>query len=128
VSASTTSLLLESARFAPVVIARTARRHRLPSEASKRYERGVDAALADAAAEVAVRMLVELGGATAGAVTDVDTRTPQPVLRFPVSAPERTAGRPYDRAVVVRACRTSGARSPGTATSSSSCRRRGGPT
>jgi phenylalanyl-tRNA synthetase beta chain len=96
----TTSVLLESARFAPVTIARTARRHRLPSEASKRYERGVDAALADAAAEVAVRMLVELGGATAGPVTDVDHRRPTPVLRFALDAPGRTAGRAYAPDVV----------------------------
>jgi phenylalanyl-tRNA synthetase beta chain len=102
VGPTTTSLLLESARFDPVVTARTARRHRLPSEASKRYERGVDAALADTAAEVAVRLLVALGGATAGPVTDVDTRAPQPVLRFAVQAPGRTAGRSYPREVVVR--------------------------
>jgi phenylalanyl-tRNA synthetase beta chain len=100
---ATTSLLLESGRASHrSSIARTAPRHRLPSEASKRYERGVDAALADAAAEVAVRMLVELGGATPGPVTDVDTARPQPVLALPVRAPERTCRRPYDRAVVVR--------------------------
>ncbi|MCW2607561.1 MAG: phenylalanyl-tRNA synthetase subunit beta, partial [Frankiales bacterium] len=73
VTASTTTLLLESARFEQVSVAKTARRHRLPSEASKRYERGVDPALAPAAAEAAFRMLVVLGGATAGPVTDVDT-------------------------------------------------------
>jgi phenylalanyl-tRNA synthetase beta chain len=113
IGATTTSILLESARFAPVTIARTARRHKLPSEASKRYERGVDAALADAAAEVAVRMLVELGGATAGPVTDVDLRPPPPTLRFPVDAPTRTAGRLYPPDVVRRrledvGCRVSG--------------------
>jgi phenylalanyl-tRNA synthetase beta chain len=102
VSATTTSLLLESAHFAPVVIARTARRHKLPSEASKRYERGVDTGLAATAAEVAVRLLVELGGATAGAVTDVDLRTPVQPLRFPVDAPARTAGRQYGPDVVRR--------------------------
>lgn len=91
----TTSILLESARFAPVTVARAARRHKLPSEASKRFERGVDAALADAAAEAAVRLLVELGGAAAGPVTDVDHRRPQPVLRFALDAPTRTAGRAY---------------------------------
>jgi phenylalanyl-tRNA synthetase beta chain len=102
VTATTTDLLLESARFAPVTIARSARRHRLPSEASKRYERGVDSDVAAAAAEVAVRMLVELGGATAGPVTDVDLRTPPPVLRFDLRAPGRTAGRDYDVEVVRR--------------------------
>ena len=46
VTASTTDLVVEAARFAPVSIARTARRHRLPSEASRRFERAVDPALA----------------------------------------------------------------------------------
>ena len=102
ITAGTTSILLESAHFAPRSIARTARRHRLPSEASRRYERGVDPALAPAAAEAAVRLLVELGGATAGPLTDVDTRAPQPVLALPVREPERLAGRPYDVDVVRR--------------------------
>jgi phenylalanyl-tRNA synthetase beta chain len=102
VTATTTSLLIESAHFAPRSIARTARRHRLPSEASRRYERGVDPALAPAAAEAAVRLLVELGGATAGPVTDVDTRAPLPVLHLPSREPERLAGRPYELDVVRR--------------------------
>ena len=102
VTESTTSLLVESAHFAPRSTARTARRHRLPSEASRRYERGVDPALAPAAAEVAVRMLVELGGATAGPSTDVDTRAPAPVLQLPVGEPERLAGRAYAPEVVRR--------------------------
>ena len=100
VTAATTSILLESAHFESVSIAKTARRHKLPSEASKRYERGVDPALAAAAAELAVQLLVELGGAKAGAVTDVDTRAPQPVLTLPVGEPERLAGRAYAPAVV----------------------------
>ena len=62
-SATTTSVLLEAAHFAPVRVTTAARRHKLPSEAAKRYERGVDHALAPAAAEVAVALLVELAGA-----------------------------------------------------------------
>ncbi len=100
ITAATTSLLIESARFAPRSIARTARRHKLPSEAARRYERGVDPALAAAAAERAVRLLVELGGATAGPVTDVDTRAPQPSLSLSVLAPGRLAGRDYPPEVV----------------------------
>jgi phenylalanyl-tRNA synthetase beta chain len=102
VTAATTSILLESAHFAPLSIARTARRHRLPSEASRRYERGVDPALAPAAAEVAVRMLVELGGAVAGPVTDVDTVAPLPVLSLPADACTRLGGREYPVDVVRR--------------------------
>jgi phenylalanyl-tRNA synthetase beta chain len=102
VDARTTSLLIESARFLPVPIARTARRHKLPSEASKRFERGVDPELAPVAAEAAVRLLVDLGGATAGGGTDVDEHREPPVLRLPVGLPSRLAGRAYTTDVVRR--------------------------
>jgi phenylalanyl-tRNA synthetase beta chain len=72
VTTTTRDVLVEAARFDPVTIARTARRHRLPSEASRRFERGVDTDLQAAAAELAVRLLVEHGGGTAeAAATDV---------------------------------------------------------
>ena len=102
ITAGTTSVLLESAHFAPLSIARTARRQRLPSEASRRYERGVDPLLAPAAAELAVRMMVELGGATAGPVSDHDAVAPAPVLSLPLDAPGRLAGRDYPPAAVRR--------------------------
>lgn len=102
VTATTTSLLIESAHFLPVPIARTARRHKLPSEASKRYERGVDPGLAAAAAQAAVQLLVDLGGATPGPITDVDRTPALPVLRLPVALPGQVAGRPYEPAVVRR--------------------------
>jgi phenylalanyl-tRNA synthetase beta chain len=99
---TTTSVLIESAHFLPLAIARAARRHKLPSEASKRFERGVDPDLADAAAEAAVRLLVALGGGTEGAATDVD-ETPEPaVLRLPADLPGRVAGVPYPADVVRR--------------------------
>ena len=98
----TTRVLLESAHFAPSSVTRTARRHRLPSEASKRFERGVDPDLSAAAAEVAVRMLVELGGATAGPGTDADQRLERPVISLPVDKPGRVAGLAYPRETVVR--------------------------
>jgi phenylalanyl-tRNA synthetase beta chain len=68
-SSSTTNVLLEAANFDPVSIARSARRHRLPSEASKRFERGVDPAVAEAAVARAAELLVELAGGTADAET-----------------------------------------------------------
>lgn len=61
----TVDVLVEAAVFDPVSIARSARRHRLPSEASRRFERGVDPLLAARAAERAVQLLVELAGGTA---------------------------------------------------------------
>ncbi len=46
VTADTKNILLEAAHFDQVTIARSARRHKIPSEASRRFERGVDTALA----------------------------------------------------------------------------------
>jgi phenylalanyl-tRNA synthetase beta chain len=100
ISERTTRILIEAAHFEPSSVTRTARRHRLPSEASKRFERGVDPALPAAAAGVAVRMLVELGGADAGPVTDVDARRPLGSIALPVGLPGRVAGRAYDAAAV----------------------------
>lgn len=66
-SSSTRTVLIEAANFDPVSIARSARRHRLPSEASKRFERGVDLAVAEPAATRAAELLVELAGGVADA-------------------------------------------------------------
>ncbi|RFA08947.1 phenylalanine--tRNA ligase subunit beta [Subtercola boreus] len=65
ISDATSAVLIEAANFDPVTVARTARRHKLPSEASKRFERGVDPEVAVAAAARAVQLLEELGGARA---------------------------------------------------------------
>lgn len=51
VTAETKNILLESAHFDQVSIARSARRHKVPSEASRRFERGVDDQLQPAAAK-----------------------------------------------------------------------------
>jgi phenylalanyl-tRNA synthetase beta chain len=100
---STTAVLVESAHFDHVSIAYTARRHRLPSEASRRYERGVDDALADVAAQRAVALLVELAGAAdTGAVTDVDVRKPRPPVVLDPALPSRLAGVDYSAETVRR--------------------------
>ncbi|KJE21337.1 phenylalanyl-tRNA synthetase beta subunit [Frankia torreyi] len=103
ISAQTTDIVLEAAHFDPISVARTARRHRLSSEAARRFERGVDPALAPVAAATAVDLLVELAGARpAPGVTDLDHRpTAAPVL-LSLHEPERLAGRPYSAEVVRR--------------------------
>ncbi|MFC4224894.1 phenylalanine--tRNA ligase subunit beta [Lysinibacter cavernae] len=65
ISDTTTNVLVEAAVFDPITIARSARRHKLPSEASKRFERGVDPLVSIAAAQRVVDLLVELAGGTA---------------------------------------------------------------
>ncbi|MET0447102.1 MAG: phenylalanine--tRNA ligase subunit beta, partial [Aeromicrobium sp.] len=61
-SATTTDVLIEAGNWESVTIARTARRHKLPSEAAKRYERGVDPEIAGLAASRVAHLLVELAG------------------------------------------------------------------
>lgn len=95
VTATTTAVVLESAHFESASVARAARRHRLSTEASRRYERGVDDALAPAAAAAAVRLLTELAGAQAApGSTDVDHRLPRPVISLPVAFSGAVAGTP----------------------------------
>lgn len=62
VTDKTTRVLLESASFRPISVRRTARRLGLHSEASHRFERGVDPELASLASGRAARLLCQLGG------------------------------------------------------------------
>ncbi|MHA7239118.1 phenylalanine--tRNA ligase subunit beta [Arthrobacter sp. TMS1-12-1] len=96
VSAGTANVLIESAHFDAVSIGRSRRRHRLPSEASKRFERGVDWHVADIAAQRAVELLLELAGGTVDdAVTDVG-RAPEPrVIELAADFPARLIGRDF---------------------------------
>lgn len=71
VSESTTAIVLEAAGFQPASVSRTFRRHALPSEASKRFERTVDPNLGYAAARRAAELLVAHGGGTITAETVV---------------------------------------------------------
>src|SRR5690606_3940186 len=63
VSESTTAIFLESACFDPVTIRRTARRHGLNTDASFRYERGVDPEITVYALKRAALLLQEVAGA-----------------------------------------------------------------
>ena len=72
VHADTRRVFLESAWFDPVAIAGTARRLKLHTDASHRFERGVDPDGQVRAIEMAARLLVELGGASAGPVRCVE--------------------------------------------------------
>ena len=66
---NTTEIVIEAAHFDPATIARGARRHKLGSEASKRFERGVDPELPARAVRRVAELLVEHGGGTVEAGT-----------------------------------------------------------
>ena len=61
VTADTKNILLEAAHFDQVTIARSARRHKIPSETSRRFERGVDTALQPAATQMAAELMAKYG-------------------------------------------------------------------
>ncbi|MGR6963864.1 phenylalanine--tRNA ligase subunit beta [Geodermatophilus sp. URMC 61] len=97
----TSNVLLEAAHWEPTGVARTARRHRLPSEAAKRFERGVDPEMTVVALARAAALLAEYGGArVVGSLVDVDTRGPRPTIALDAARPGRVAGVPYPTAQV----------------------------
>lgn len=63
VGEQTTEVLLEAANFEPVGIWRSSERHRLRTEGSNRWEKGVDPHLAGQAAVLATQLIVDLAGA-----------------------------------------------------------------
>ncbi|MER6147101.1 phenylalanine--tRNA ligase subunit beta [Streptomyces hirsutus] len=100
---ATSEVVVEAAHFDPVAIARTARRHKLSSEASRRFERGVDPQAAAAAAQRTVDLLVLLAGGTAEAgVTEVVAPSAPHTLTIPADHPDKVAGVAYGRETVVR--------------------------
>ncbi|MER6270423.1 phenylalanine--tRNA ligase subunit beta [Streptomyces sp900105755] len=100
---STTDVVIEAAHFDAVAIARTARRHKLSSEASRRFERGVDPQAAAAAAQRTVDLLVLLAGGTAEAgVTEVIAPSAPHTITVAADHPDKVAGVEYGRETVVR--------------------------
>ncbi|MEV6650542.1 phenylalanine--tRNA ligase subunit beta [Streptomyces sp. NPDC051219] len=99
----TTEVVIEAAHFDALSISRTARRHKLSSEASKRFERGVDPQAAAAAAQRTVDLLVLLAGGTAEAgVTAVVAPSAPRTIAMRADHPDRVAGVDYGRETVVR--------------------------
>jgi phenylalanyl-tRNA synthetase beta chain len=92
-SEATTEVVIEAAHFAAASVFHTEKRHRLPSEASRRFERGVDPELPAAAADRVVELMVELGGATADpGVTVVGAPPARATITIPAAMPARITG------------------------------------
>jgi len=114
VSDATTKILLEAAIFDPISIARSARRHKLPSEASRRFERGVDHKVSAYAAARAAQLLVELaGGKLSGLGAEHVTEMAAVKISMDASFPSALVGYEYEEKEVVAAlemigCKVSG--------------------
>jgi len=101
-SDTTTDVLIEAAIWDPVSVARTVRRHKLPSEAAKRNERGVDPRVAEIATARVAQLLVDLAGGTLDELGALyDASTPLPPVRLPLDRPAAIVGVPYTRDEVV---------------------------
>ncbi|WP_026471799.1 phenylalanine--tRNA ligase subunit beta [Alkanindiges illinoisensis] len=84
VTDSTTDIFLESAFFDPLAIAGRARRYGMHTDASQRYERGVDFELAMPAIERATQLILQLAGGEAGEVVLVEQADALP-KRLPIA-------------------------------------------
>ena len=96
-------MVIEAAHFDAIGTARMSRRHRLHSEASYRFERGVDRELPLYASYRAVRLLAELGGAEiVPGVTRAEAPAEPVTVTMPAGHPDKVAGVSYGRDAVVR--------------------------
>lgn len=95
VNTTTTDLFLESAYFDPVRLAGVARRHRLHTDASTRFERGVDPSMQVRAVERATALIIDICGGRPGPVilTESVTHVPaRPEVAFRPAAVNRLLG------------------------------------
>jgi phenylalanyl-tRNA synthetase beta chain len=90
---STTDVLIESALWEPFNIARSSRKLGINSDASYRFERGVDPAFMLPGLELATRMVLDLCGGTPSDVTVAGSaQVPERIIDFPVSETKRLTG------------------------------------
>lgn len=98
----TTDVFFEAANWDPITVARTSRRHKLSSEASRRFERGVDPALVEVSLDLACALLAEIAGGTIEATRTLQGELPvMPEISMPVGFPSQIAGVDYPEQAVV---------------------------
>ena len=102
ISDETTDVFFEAANWDPITVARTSRRHKLSSEASRRFERGVDPALVEVSLDIACALLAEIAGGTIEATRTLQGELPvMPEIFMPVGFPSQIAGVDYPEQAVV---------------------------
>ena len=109
VSETSTDLVIEAAHFSAPGVARMSRRHRLFSQASARFERGVDHELPLRASAKAAAMLAEFGGGTVVPGYTLASEPVEPVtIVIAADHPDRVAGTTYGTGTVIRRLREVG--------------------
>ena len=100
---TTTDVFLESAFFNPLTIAGKARAFGLHTDASHRFERGVDPSLCVDSIERATELILDICGGQPGpvVVAEASDQLPvSPVIDLTQSQLEKIVGRPYDKTSV----------------------------
>ncbi|MCH9718423.1 MAG: phenylalanine--tRNA ligase subunit beta [Actinomycetia bacterium] len=92
ISNASTAIALEAAHFADRRVARMSRRHKLSSEASRRFERGVDRELAPYASARAAALLLELGGGEYWGMTGTEAPQQPTHITIPADLPAQVGG------------------------------------
>lgn len=104
ISEDTTNVYFEAASWDALTVARSARHHKLSSEASRRFERGVDPTIIEVALDMACALLVQIAG---GTISDKCTlvegalqkREP---INLRVKHPSELIGVEYSKATVIK--------------------------
>ncbi|MDO4911516.1 MAG: phenylalanine--tRNA ligase subunit beta [Corynebacterium sp.] len=98
----TVNVYFEAANWDPVFVARTCRRHKLSSEASRRFERGVDPAMVEIALDLACGLLATYGGGAVEAGRTLIGEIPaMPEITMDANRPAQIIGVPYTHETVV---------------------------
>lgn len=106
ITAKSTRVLLECATFQPQTVRHTARRLGIPSEASYRYERGVDQGLAPFALDQAAALMAAVGGGTVAIYSGISKDEPRPwkaeTARFRMARCNQLLGQEMDPAFCLK--------------------------
>lgn len=102
IAEDTTDVVFEAANWSTLKTFRTGRRHKLSSEASRRFERGVDPALVEPALDLACKLLVDIaGGEVDKGRTLIGDVPAMPEITMAASRPATVAGVDYSDETVI---------------------------
>lgn len=97
ISDDSTNIVLEAAHFDAVVVARMSRRHKLSSEASRRFERGIDRQIAPYASGLATELILRYAGGEYVGMTAEEASVEPRAITITGDLPQRVAGMDISR-------------------------------
>jgi len=102
ISETTKNIIIESAIFDRATVSKTARSLKLPSEASKRFERGTDPQINEVSANKAAQLLAKYGNAETVAITSAKKSIKIKSIKFEIKEVSRLIGVDIDKKDIVK--------------------------